>query len=215
MMIRNPMFRLAALAALALAPGLANGQEAPPVPATPAAPPAVAPATEPSAATNAQRAGEAEPRRPSNDPVERIKDEAMNRSQVMATLSYLTDVIGPRLTASPGMKRANDWTREKMDSWGMENAHLEPWGPFGKGWTLQRFSMQVVEPQCIPLIAFPKAWSPGLAGPVTGEVVDLDAVKTEADLNKLKGKLKGAFVLLSAPRDVEAHFERPGVPPDR
>ena len=95
------------------------------------------------------------------DPIERIKDEALNKSQVMETLSYLTDVIGPRLTASPDMKRANEWTRDKLASWGLENAHLEKWGPFGKGWTLKKFSIQVVEPQCIPLIAFPKAWSPG------------------------------------------------------
>ncbi len=139
----------------------------------------------------------AEAAKPTTDPVERIKDEAMNRSQVMATLSYLTDVIGPRLTASPAMKRANEWTRDKMASWGMENAHLEAWGPFGKGWTLQKFSIQVVEPQCIPLIAFPKAWSPGLDGSVTGQVVDLGAAKTEADLEKYKGKIKGAFALMT------------------
>ncbi len=128
----------------------------------------------------------------------------------MATLSYLTDVIGPRLTASPNMKRANEWTKEKLTSWGLENAHLEKWGTFGKGWTLKRFSIQVVEPQCIPLIAFPKAWSPGVSGPVVGEVVDLDAIKTEAELDKLKGKLKGSFVMVSPPAAVEAHFEALG-----
>src|SRR5688572_31753274 len=70
-----------------------------------------------------------------NDPIQRIKHEGMNRSQVMATLSYLSDVIGPRLTASPGMKRANEWTRDQLTKWGLQNAHLEPWGPFGRGWT--------------------------------------------------------------------------------
>ena len=78
--------------------------------------------------------------------MERIKDEGMNRSQVMQTLSYLSDVIGPRLTASPGMKRSNDWTRDQLTKWGLQNAHLEPWGPFGRGWTLKRFSAQVTEP---------------------------------------------------------------------
>src|SRR5689334_17804415 len=78
-----------------------------------------------------------------NDPIQRIKDEGTNRSQVMATLSYLSDVIGPRLTASPGMKRANEWTRDQLMKWGLQNAHLEPWGPFGRGWTLKRFSAQV------------------------------------------------------------------------
>ena len=63
----------------------------------------------------------------------------MNRSQVMQTLSYLSDVIGPRLTASPGMKRANEWTRDTMTKWGLQNAHLEAWGPFGRGWTLKAF----------------------------------------------------------------------------
>src|SRR6476619_4420403 len=63
-----------------------------------------------------------------NDPVQKIKDEGMNRSQVMQTLSYLSDVIGPRLTASPGMKRSNDWTRDQLMQWGLQNAHLEAWG---------------------------------------------------------------------------------------
>ncbi len=145
--------------------------------------------------------------KPSTDPIERIKDEALNKSQVMATLSYLTDVIGPRLTASPNIKRANEWTRDQLTGWGLTNAHLEKWGTFGKGWSLKKFSIQVIEPQCIPLIAFPKAWSPGTEGTIVGEVVDLDSVKTEADFDKLKGKLKGAFVMLGPPLEVEAHFE--------
>ena len=100
------------------------------------------------------------PAKDPNDPIERIKDEGMNRSQVMQTLSYLSDVIGPRLTASPGMKRSNEWTRDQLTKWGLQNAHLEAWGPFGRGWTLKRFSAQVAEPLTIPLIAYPKAWSP-------------------------------------------------------
>lgn len=141
----------------------------------------------------------------SNDPIVRIKDEGMNRSQVMQTLSYLSDVIGPRLTASPGMKRANNWTRETLEKWGMQNAHLEAWGPFGRGWSLKRFSAQVVDPLNIPLIAYPKAWSPATKGAITGGVVYLDA-KTEADLEKYKGKLKGAIVLTQAPRELKARF---------
>ncbi|HEX7173966.1 MAG TPA: hypothetical protein VF240_01605, partial [Pyrinomonadaceae bacterium] len=80
-----------------------------------------------------------------NDPVERIKDEGLNRSQVMQTLSYLTDVIGPRLTNSPQMKRANEWTRDTLTKWGLQNAKLEAWGPFGRGWSLKRFSAEVIE----------------------------------------------------------------------
>src|SRR5436190_2716473 len=106
-----------------------------------------------------------QPQQTAEDPmIVRIKDEGMNRSQVMQTLSYLSDVIGPRLTASPNMKRANEWTRDTMTKWGLENAHLEAWGPFVRGWSLERFSAQVTDPQDIPLIAYPKAWSPGTNG---------------------------------------------------
>ena len=141
-----------------------------------------------------------------NDPVARIRDEGLNRSEVMKTLSYLTDVIGPRLTGSPNMKRANEWTREKLESWGMANAQVEPWGHFGRGWSLKRFSAQIIEPQTIPLIATPKAWTPGFEKPLTAEVVFIDA-KTEADLEKFKGRLKGAIVLASPMREVRARFE--------
>jgi carboxypeptidase Q len=158
--------------------------------------------------TAMQQPAQRSPAKDANDPIERIKDEGMNRSQVMQTLSYLTDVIGPRLTNSPGMKRANEWTRDQMARWGLQNAHLEAWGPFGRGWTLKRFSAQVVEPQAIPLIAYPKAWSPGTDGPLTAEVVYFDA-KDEADLQKFKGKVKGTIVLTYPMREIKAHFEAP------
>ncbi len=169
------------------------------------------PAPSPATASSAQpqQTGQQPPARDPNDPIERIKDEGMNRSQVMQTLSYLSDVIGPRLTNSPNMKRANEWTRDQLTKWGMANAHLEAWGPFGRGWSLKRFSAQVIEPQGIPLIAYPKAWSPATNGTVTGEVVYFNA-RTEADLEKFKGKLKGAIVLTAPLREVKAHFEAPG-----
>ena len=144
-----------------------------------------------------------------NDPIQRIKDEGMNRSQVMQTLSYLSDVIGPRLTASPGMKRANEWTRDQLTKWGLQNAHLESFGPFGRGWTLKRFSAQITEPLTIPLIAFPKAWSPGFSTPITADVVYFDA-RNEADLEKFKGKLNGKIVLTAPVREVPAHFQAQG-----
>jgi hypothetical protein len=151
----------------------------------------------------------ARPAREASDPIERIKDEGMNRSQVMQTLSFLSDVIGPRLTASPGMKRSNEWTRDQLIKWGLQNAHLEPWGPFGRGWTLKRFSAQVSEPLDIPLIAYPKAWSPATTGPLTADVIYVDA-KDEADLQRFKGKLKGAIVLTGKAREVKARFEPMG-----
>jgi hypothetical protein len=144
-----------------------------------------------------------------NDPIQRIKDEGTKRSEVMQTLSYLSDVIGPRLTASPGMKRANEWTRDQLTKWGLQNAHLESWGPFGRGWTLKSFTAQVVEPLAIPLIAYPKAWSPGTNGPLTAEVVYVDA-RSDADLEKFKGKLNGKIVLTAPLREVSAHFDAQG-----
>ncbi len=74
------------------------------------------------------------------DPIALIKKEGMEDSKVMETLSYLSDVIGPRLTASTGMKRANEWTRDKLAEWGLQNAHLEAWGPFGRGGSRRRWS---------------------------------------------------------------------------
>lgn len=160
-------------------------------------------------ATFGQQPAQQQPTPDPNDPITRIRDEGMNHSQVMQTLSYLSDVIGPRLTASPNMKRACNWTRDTLASWGLQNAHLEAWGPFGRGWALKRFSAQVTDPQDIPLIAYPKAWSPATNGVVTGDVVYIDA-KNEADLEKYKGQLKGAIVLTATMREVKAHFESLG-----
>ena len=164
----------------------------------PAPTPVVIPAT--------QQPGPRTPARDPNDPIERIKDEGLNRSQVMQTLSYLSDVIGPRLTASPGMKRANEWTRDQLTKFGLQNAHLESWGPFGRGWTLKRFSAQVSEPLNIPLIAYPKAWSPSIPGTLNAPIVYVDA-KDETELQQFKGKLKGAIVFTSPVREVKARFE--------
>jgi hypothetical protein len=144
-----------------------------------------------------------------NDPLQRIRDEGLNRSQVMQILNHLTNVIGPRLTGSPGMKRANEWTRDKLAGWGLVNAKLEPWGAFGRGWVLRRFSADAVEPQTYPLNAYPKAWSPATAGPLTAEVVYVDA-KDEQGLQRFRGQLRGKIVLNGPVRDPAAHFEPEG-----
>ncbi len=137
--------------------------------------------------------------------IDKIKDEGMNRSQVMQHLSYLTDVIGPRLTASPALLRANEWTRDTMTKWGMQNAKLEQWGPFGRGWVLNGFTAQVTSPHTIPLIAYPKAWAPGTKGVLNADIVYLDA-KDDAALEAFKGKLKGKIVMLSEIRPIKADF---------
>jgi hypothetical protein len=139
----------------------------------------------------------------------KIRSEGLERSQVMQTLSYLTDVIGPRLTGSPNMKAANEWTKSKMAEWGLVNAHLESWGEFGRGWSFDRASIHVIEPVPFPVIGYPKAWTPGTNGAITSEVVFAD-IKTEADFEKYRGKLKGAIVLTTPMREVQAWFKAPG-----
>ncbi|MCH7872357.1 MAG: peptidase M28, partial [Planctomycetes bacterium] len=138
--------------------------------------------------------------------ISRIKAEGLGNSQVMDTLSWLTDVHGPRLTGSPALKAANEWCRDKMAEWGLENTRLEEWGTFGRGWVLDRYSLEMTAPYYVNMIAFPQAWTSGTDGPVVGTPMLIDAEKPE-DLEKYKGKLKGAIVMTRPTRQAEAHFE--------
>ncbi len=175
----------AVLSALALAAAL---RAQTPAPATPA--PAPAP-TAPAAPEH----------------ITRIRDEGLNRSEVMATLSHLTDIVGPRLTGSPELRRASEWARDRFTTWGLQNAALEPWGPFGRGWSLRRFSAQIVAPQAIPLIAYPKAWSPSLGATSLETDVVLVDIKKPEDFERYRGKLRGAIVLDGAAQEVKVKFE--------
>src|ERR1044071_8241153 len=143
---------------------------------------------------------------PTPDAVERIKDEGVNRSRLMETVEYITDVIGPRLTGSPALRRADEGPRDRLTQYGLTNAHLEPWGPFGRGWTLKRFSAEVTAPQAFPLLAYPRAWSPGLDAPLTAEVVTVEA-KNEEELQKYKGQLRGKIVLAGTERELKPRWE--------
>jgi len=143
------------------------------------------------------------------DAISRIKAEASERSQVMDVLSYLTDVYGPRLTGSPNLKNAATYAVGKMTDWGIANARLEPWGPFGKGWSNERFTARVTAPQSYTLIGYPKAWTPGTQGAVTGEAM-LATIESDADLETWRGKLRGKFVLVTPLRNVRAAFDPPG-----
>ena len=135
--------------------------------------------------------------------VNAIKEEALQRSQLMDVVSYLTDVYGPRVTGSPNIKNAANYAVVKMREWGISSAGLEPWGPFGKGWSNERFSAHVIEPQAYPLIGYPKAFTPGTAGPVTGEAM-LAPITSERDFDTWRGKLRGRFVLVTEPGNVAA-----------
>jgi hypothetical protein len=138
----------------------------------------------------------------------RIREEGLKHSKAPETIDYLCNVIGPRLTASPNMRKAAAWTRDSLAGWGLKNAHLETWGPFGRGWALKQFSIQVTEPTPIILNGHPKAWSTGFEKPLEAEVVYIDA-RTEAEAAKYKGKLAGKIVLLGATRQFDAPMEAP------
>lgn len=153
--------------------------------------------------------------RPDLTLVSRIKLEASDHSQVMDTLSYLTDVYGPRLTASPEFQQAAEWAVSRLKSYGAENAKLEKWGTFGRSWALKQYSIEMLEPRYAVLDAAPMAWSDVTRGPVTGEVIyapyggpvqTFDPAKQQQDLDRYvaawKGKLKGKIVLLARPREL-------------
>lgn len=142
--------------------------------------------------------------------MKKIRAEGMERSQVMDTLSWLTDVVGYRLTGSPNMKKSHEWTKNKLTEWGLTNAALESWGPFGRGWSFDKVSAHVLEPTPFPVIAYPEAWTPGTNGPIVGEVAMVD-IQSEADFEKFKGQLKGKFVMTGPAREVKAWFKAPGV----
>lgn len=142
--------------------------------------------------------------------VDKIKQEGMERSKVMETISYLTDVSGPRLTGAPETRVAGEWAKKRLEEYGLENAHLEPWGPFGRGWSLQSYRANVTAPNFFSLIAYPKAWTPSTPTTVRGEPIYLDA-NTPEELEKYRGKLGRAIVLISPPRELKPWFDPPGV----
>ncbi|PAW92436.1 peptidase M28 [Mucilaginibacter sp. MD40] len=126
--------------------------------------------------------------------VAKIREEGLNHSKVMETAFYLTDVSGPRLANSPGLKRAQAWAVNQLKTWGMANAKLEPWGKFGKGWEVQKNYAAITVPYYHAIIAIPKAWTPGTNGLIKSEVVLLKA-DSVAELDKYKGKLAGKIVI--------------------
>src|SRR5499426_1088934 len=144
------------------------------------------------------------------DAIYRIKDEGLNRSQVMETLSYLTDVYGPRLTGSPQIKTAGEWTKKKLVELELANVNLESWGPFGRGWSNERFNARAISPDAtFQLIAYPKAWTPGTDGSVEADV-ETAVINNDQDFEKFRGQLRGKFVMITAMRDVPAEFQAPG-----
>jgi carboxypeptidase Q len=189
--------RLAAIFLLLVAPDSAQAQ-------LPIAPPAVSPASSQAAASVPANAG-VKPvsfpnRSAAEDVLERIRAEGLERSEVMEHIIWLADVYGPRLTGSPATEQAGAWALARLREWGLANVDQERFA-FGRGWSLERFSAHMLEPQVQPVIGMPKSWTHGTGGPVVAEVVHAPIV-TEADFDRFRGRLRGRIVLTQPARPV-------------
>jgi len=140
--------------------------------------------------------------------VSRIRYEGFHNSKVMDYASGLMDSIGERLTGSPNMKRANEWTRDQFTAMGLSNAHLEAWGPFGRGWVNQFVSARMTLPDITPLLVYAKAWTPGTNGVVTGKCVRV-TIEDKKDFDKYRGKLAGMIVIAGPDADLKPITEAP------
>lgn len=144
--------------------------------------------------------------------IEKIRAEGMERSKVLEAFDYLTSVIGPRLTNSPAHKRSVAWTQETLKAWGMSEVHAEPF-QFGRGWTLDKVIVEMLEPRYMPMIGYPKGWSPATAGRVIAAPVWLPGLEADA-LKAQAGKLKGAILLTSPLQEYAIRADRPAASGD-
>jgi hypothetical protein len=133
---------------------------------------------------------------------QRIREEGLSHSHVMDYASGLMDGIGPRLTGSPNLKHANEWTRDQFTAMGCSNAHLEDWGEFGMGWRQLNTWVRMSAPDTAVFIAQALPWSPSSKGAISGQAIWVNA-KDEKDLEKYKGKLSGKIVLFGEMREVK------------
>ena len=140
--------------------------------------------------------------------ISRIRYEGFHNSKVMDYATGLMDAIGERLTGSPNMKRANEWTRDQLTAAGLTNAHLESWGPFGRGWANQYVNARMTTPDIVPLLVYAKAWTPGTSGVVTGKCIHVNIEKKE-DFDKYRGKLAGMILIAGADAEVKPITEAP------
>ncbi len=133
--------------------------------------------------------------------VAKIREEGLQRSQVMDIVGYITDVLGARLTLSADMKRAQAWAKEKMEKLGLVNTIIEPFMDYGVSWDNEYFSLHLLEPDYQPMVGFPLTHTPSTAGKVICPAVIAD-VKLKSDLAKYQGKLVGAAVLATPPYEI-------------
>lgn len=140
--------------------------------------------------------------------ITRIRYEGFHNSQVMQLASGLMDSIGERLTGSPNMKRANEWTRDQFTAMGLSNAHLESWGPFGRGWANHYTNVRMTSPDLVPLITYAKAWTPGTNGVVSGKCIRAN-IEDKKDFDRYRGKLAGMIVIFGPDAEVKPIVESP------
>jgi hypothetical protein len=142
----------------------------------------------------------------------KLQEESRAHSQVLETYRTLTDDIGPRLTGSPGFKRAVDWTRDRLAKYGMANVTVESW-PFGRGWTLEKLTLEMTQPRYFPLEGYPEAWSPSTRGLLNTTPIYLGD-NTAEQIKALGAKLEGAIVLPQPPQEgdrlISADRPQPG-----
>jgi len=157
--------------------------------------------------------------------INKIKQEAFQNGKVMDHLFYLTDVNGPRLTGSPGFQSAANWIVKEIQGWGISNAALESWGQFGRSWSFQKLTSNMIKPAYQPLHTYPLAWSPSTNGVVKAEVVYAPLVqkweewlksdptrlleKIKAYESKYGGQLRGKIVLVDPPRELKLATDPP------
>jgi hypothetical protein len=138
--------------------------------------------------------------------IEQIREEGFERSQVKQMARHLTEVIGPRLSGSPGMAAANEWTNSMFREWGLANATIEPWGEFGRGWVHEDYKGRILTPFVQPLHGQPMAWTGSTDGLVRGQALVVQAESVE-DLEQYRGRLAGTFLLVESLQDFEPEFE--------
>jgi carboxypeptidase Q len=144
--------------------------------------------------------------------IEKIRAEGMDRSKAIETFEYLTTNIGPRLTNSPAHRQAVAWTQQQLKSWGMSDVHTEAF-QFGRGWTLNKLTVEMVEPRYMPLIGYPRGWSPSTSGRIVATPVWLPGLE-DAALKAQAGKLKGAILFTSPIQAYAIRADRPAASGD-
>ena len=140
----------------------------------------------------------------------KIRAEGLQHSQVQGVFDHLTIDIGPRLTASPAYDEAVKFVTQQLKDWGLANVHDEPW-KFGRGWTLDKLTVEMAEPRYAPLIGYAEGWSPSTAGEIVAEPIYLGN-KTAAEIEALRPKMKGAIVMLSPIQKTYVTADRRSLP---